>query len=421
MSTRGAWGGLLRQMAPGRKVLKQQLKRGNPRHASQDAGQPPEIVQEINELARGWKKRLGPWKKQTGGAFTLGSDCSGYGSELCAVRLLGLQSRARLLMVSEINETKLALHRAMAEACDVDTSQCQTFADIGDRNDKEAPRVDLYCAGYPCPSWSRMGKRKGVKDPRGMVTLHGLRYIASQRPRALILEQVSSLLDKNHKQIWNFLQKVLKWLEYEFTFDKLNTRQFGIPQSRPRLYILAVCKESLRCPLVMPAPRDTQPDLHTFLDKSVQGSERLTLPNYEKKLGADMWTSGYVLDIAASPRFQHILKNCCPCLTRTRCKDDGFYIPKLKRQLTSLEIARLQGLPRQVADSMLAAAQDMPKRAFEEAAGDAMSVNVLQTAMRRCCDSAGLTSLGDGKDYWLKCPASRCFQLSDSLWDKHRK
>ena len=409
---------------PHGKVLKRQLKRSNPgsaRRDNQDAGPPPVIVHEINELASGWKTRLRPWNKKTCGVFTVGSDCSGYGSELCALRLLGLQARARLVMVSEISETKLALHGAMAEACDVDTSQCQTFGDIGDRNDKEAPRVDLYCAGYPCPSWSGIGKRAGVKDPRGLVTLQGLRYIASQSPRALILEQVSSLLDKSHKHIWDFIQKVLRLLDYEFTFEKLNTREFGIPQSRPRLYILAVCKESLRCPLVMPTPRDAQPDLHTFLDKTLQGSERLTLPKYEEKLGADMWTRGYVLDVAASPRYQHVLKNCCPCLTKTRCKQDGYYIPKLKRRLTSFEIARLQGLPRQVAGSMLAAAEDMPKRAFVEAAGDAMSVNVLQTAMRRCCDSAGLTSLGDSKDYWLRCPASRCFQLSDSLWEKHRK
>ena len=144
----------------------------------------------------------------------------------------------------------------------------------------------------------------------------------------------------------------------------------------------------------MPTPRDAQPDLHTFLDKTLQGSERLTLPKYEEKLGTDMWTRGYVLDVAASPRYQHVLKNCCPCLTKTRCKQDGYYIPKLKRRLTSFEIACLQGLPRQVAGSTLAAAEDMPKRAFVEAAGDAMSVNVLQTAMRRCCLSAGLTSSG---------------------------
>ena len=142
---------------------------------------------------------------------------------------------------------------------------------------------------------------------------------------------------------------MLCWLDYEFTFENLNAREFGVPQSRPRLYILAFCKEYLHCPLVMPTPRDAQPDLHTFLDKTLQGSERLTLPKYEEKLGTDMWTRGYVLDVAASPRYQHVLKNCCPCLTKTRCKQDGYYIPKLKRRLTSFEIARLQGLPRQVA------------------------------------------------------------------------
>lgn len=165
----------------------------------------------------------------------------------------------------------------------------------------------------------------------------------------------------------------------------------------------AVCRGAL---LSWPAPRETHPDLHTFINKSVKGSERLTLPKYEEKLGQDMWNKGFVLDVQASPRFQHALANCSPCLLKTRCGQGGYYILKLQRRLLSEEVARFQGLPHPVIAAM-SALEGLSVRALDEAAGDAMSVNVLQLALRRCCDSAGLTKLGPSKGFWLHCPADK--------------
>ena len=60
----------------------------------------------------------------------------------------------------------------------------------------------------------------------------------------------------------------LRMLDYEFVFEVLNAKNYGVPQSRPRLYLMAVCRESVQHGLVMPPAREDQPDLHTFLDKS---------------------------------------------------------------------------------------------------------------------------------------------------------
>ena len=387
---------------------------------------PPPVVAEINRLAETWKKRLGFWKPSSSNkTFTLGSDCAGYGSELLALRLLGLQARVKLLMLCEASPCKKALHKVMVEQCGFDDSECKCFDDIFLRrnDDKETPVVDLYVAGYPCPAFSRIGKRQGCGEKRGVITLRGLHYVASKRPRALLLEQVSALMDKTHRHVWQFLLKILRLLEYEVVYSKTNTRDMGIPQSRERLYVLAVCRESLRNPLTLPDTRRSHPDLHTFLDKDIVGSEVLTLPKYEQILGQDLWTKGYVLDVAASEKFQSVLHNACPCLTKTRCKQDGFYCPKLRRRLTSMEIGRLQGLPKTIITAMLRESKSLslPKRSFEEAVGDAMSVNVLQTMLRRLLHSAGFAKLTSSKDWWLLCPSDRCYQLSDSLWAMHGK
>lgn len=385
--------------------------------------QPPPIVAEINRLAETWQTRLGLWKpSRSNRTFTLGSDCAGYGSELLALRLLGLQARVKLLMLCEDSPSKRALHKVMVEKCGFNDSECKCFDDIFLRrnDDEETPVVDLYVAGYPCPAFSRAGKRKGCGDKRGVITLQGLHYVASKRPRALLLEQVSALMDKTHRHLWQFLLKILRLLEYEVVYSKLNTRYMGIPQSRERLYVLAVCRESLRHQLTVPENRSSHPDLHTFLDKDIVGSEVLPLPKYEHILGQDLWTKGYVVDVQASEKFQAVLHNAAPCLTKTRCKQNGFYCPKLRRRLTSMEIGKLQGLPKSIITAMLRESKtSLPKRSFEEAVGDAMSVNVLQTMLRRLLHSAGLAMLTSSKDWWLLCPSDKCYQLSDSLWDKH--
>lgn len=215
----------------------------------------------------------------------------------------------------------------------------------------------------------------------------------------------------------NFVLKILRLLDYDVAYAKMNTRYFGIPQSRPRAYLIAVCKECLVQPLVMPEPRSNHPDLHTFLDKEIMGEE--TLPTYAEQLGPKLWSHGYVLDVAASARCQHALTNCSPCLTKTRCQQHGFYIPKLRRRLSVQEMARLQGLPTTVTAGLLETCDESGSRSVEEAVGDGMSINVLHTVLRRVLDSAGLTRLGASKDFWLQCPPQKCHCLSDNLWNKY--
>ena len=100
----------------------------------------------------------------------------------------------------------------------------------------------------------------------------------------------------------------------------------------------------------MPDTRSSHPDLHTFLDKDIVGSEVLTLPKYEQILGQDLWTRGYVLDVATPERSQSVLHNACPCLTKTRCKQDGYYCPELRRRLNSMN---REAIPKTIITAML--------------------------------------------------------------------
>ena len=80
--------------------------------------EPPATVAEINKLAETWQSRLGAWQKpQQGQPFAVASDCSGYGSELVALRLLGLQGRFRPVMACDNSAAKRSLHEIMVSVC----------------------------------------------------------------------------------------------------------------------------------------------------------------------------------------------------------------------------------------------------------------------------------------------------------------
>lgn len=157
-----------------------------------------------------------------------------------------------------------------------------------------------------------------MQDRRGLLTLKGLEYVALRRPKLVVFEQVSSILQKKHSQVWNYVLKTLKTLDYVVDFKVCDTKQFAVPQSRSRVYLLAIAAEVCRDGTVaVPQPKNPV-DLHFFLRKDVAGSEKLELPKYERLLGQKLWTKGYVLDVGASEGFQSVMTNCCPCLTKAR-------------------------------------------------------------------------------------------------------
>ena len=366
------------------------------------------LIAEVNQLALSWKDRIQPHKPATSEQSTrLAADCAGYGSEVIAFTLLGLRRRAQVVMLSEIDPAKQALHPAVVKQCGWPRDRGHVYADIMKRDDEAAPSADVYIAGYPCPSYSKLGRRQGAADARGLVTLKGLRYIAAKRPRVVVLEQVAALKSKKHKRVWEFVQKIFHLLQYDMVHQVISPKHVSVPQSRDRLYLCAVAQESKKRKLSMPQPRSSCTDLHFFIDKAVRGEEMLSLPIYEEKLGQKMWEKLFILDVGSSLTWQHPLKNLSPCLTKARLQGNGFYLPKLRRRLRLAEAARLQSVPQEVAMSMRRKAErrGLKARTVEAALGDAMSIAVLMTALTRALDASGLTEdCVAKKDYWMKVP-----------------
>lgn len=102
-----------------------------------------------------------------------------------------------------------------------------------------AVNVDLMVAGPPCQSFSILGQRKALDDPRGKLTIKYFKLIAGVRPKAFIFENVPGILTVNKGQDFkNLFEFAQETTGYTLFRTQLNSMQFGIPQSRERVFIV---------------------------------------------------------------------------------------------------------------------------------------------------------------------------------------
>lgn len=101
----------------------------------------------------------------------------------------------------------------------------------------DLPDIDLICAGFPCQSFSLAGKQRGFDDTRGTLFFEVARVAAAKRPTLLFLENVQNLL--SHDKGWTFetILEVLDDIGYDVSWTVLNSANFGVPQSRNRVFI----------------------------------------------------------------------------------------------------------------------------------------------------------------------------------------
>ena len=119
------------------------------------------------------------------------------------------------------------------------------YEDARTINPYELPDIELICAGFPCQAFSIAGKRRGFDDARGTLFFEIARIAAVKRPSFLLLENVPGLL--SHDGGWTFatILLTLSELGYDVTWQVLNSKDFGVPQSRKRVYIIGFLRE--RC------------------------------------------------------------------------------------------------------------------------------------------------------------------------------
>ena len=116
------------------------------------------------------------------------------------------------------------------------------------REIESLPEHDILLAGFPCQAFSYAGKQRGFADTRGTLFFEIERLLAhaKRKPRLLLLENVRGFLSHDKGRTWQTVRSELEKLGYGVTVHVLNSSNFGVPQNRVRVYIVATYGEKPR-------------------------------------------------------------------------------------------------------------------------------------------------------------------------------
>ncbi len=127
----------------------------------------------------------------------------------------------------------------------------RNYGDATKIDPRELLDFDLLCGGFPCQAFSIAGKRRGFEDSRGTLFREIARIVRAKRPQTVLLENVQGLLSHEGGKTFAVIVRTLGKLGYDVQWMVLNSKLFGVPQNRKRVFIIASLREKGR-PEVLP-------------------------------------------------------------------------------------------------------------------------------------------------------------------------
>ncbi len=113
------------------------------------------------------------------------------------------------------------------------------YGDITTINPKDIPDFDILTGGFPCQPFSICGKRRGFEDTRGTLFFNICNIIKEKQPKVVVLENVKHLIHHDNGNTFKVIIESLEDLGYWVEYKILNAKDFGVPQNRERIIIVA--------------------------------------------------------------------------------------------------------------------------------------------------------------------------------------
>lgn len=263
-------------------------------------------------------------------------------------------------------------------AADIYEKRFNTKIDRSDITTVDADRIpdhDLLCGGFPCQAFSVAGKRRGFEDTRGTLFFDIARILKAKRPTYLLLENVKGLLSHDNNRTFQTILWSLDELGYDLQWQVLNSKNFGVPQNRERVFIIGHLRGERR-PEVFPL----QPEVkQTAQSRDMAGT-----------LQADYFkgdrTGGYVIKTEQLNQPKHSndrvygTGGVSPTLNTAQGGNRQPFIDTgLIRRLTPIECERLQGFP----DNWTEGLSDTQRY---KTLGNAVTVNVVEYIISKMFD-----------------------------------
>ncbi|HBM91229.1 MAG TPA: DNA (cytosine-5-)-methyltransferase [Rhodospirillaceae bacterium] len=266
----------------------------------------------------------------------------------------------------------------------------QPHGDITKIQERDIPAFDILLAGFPCQPFSHAGLKKGFEDARGTLFYDICRIVDFHKPSVLFLENVKGFRGHNKGNTFRVVKETLISLGYTVYTQVLNARDFGLPQNRERIYIVAFKNKIV---FDFPVPNNATACVGDVLDKVVdkkytisdrlwQGHQRRKKEHQEKGNGF-----GYSIFDAKSKYTSTIsaryYKDGSEILIRQKNKNP--------RKVTPKEAARLQGFP----DSFVIPVSDV--QAYKQF-GNSVSVPVIKAIAEEISDALNRDSQNEKQE-----------------------
>lgn len=289
----------------------------------------------------------------------IGTDCSGIEAPIAALRQLGIPHR---------HVWSCEIDKFARKTIEANYDPEIMYEDITKRDHAKLPDVDIYVCGFPCQAFSTIGKQLGSTDKRSNMMWECFQVIYRKHPSVFILENVKNFISIDGGRLFRSLMKKLDGMKiYTIRTMLLNTKDYGIPQNRERMFIVGVKKEVEVRPLVIPAKVPMRP-LESFLENTRVDNVQLTLKDIKRlethqKRTLESLNGNYVISRDA---FMYFMNGIAPTIKTKSCH----YLLKYRRYLQGREYLNLQGFPRDF--NIVVSNTQITKQA-----GNAMSVCVL--------------------------------------------
>lgn len=176
------------------------------------------------------------------------------------------------VFVSEWDEFAQKTYRAnFADKFDIN-------GDITKISENDVPPFDICLAGFPCQAFSMAGKRQGFNDDyhglcRGTLFLDVVRICDRHKPKVIFCENVKGLTVHDKGRTFKIIQKAFSDIGYTVYTQILNSKDFGVPQNRERIFIVCFRNDIDSSSFEFPKPMRKSPRLRDILDSAPVSSK----------------------------------------------------------------------------------------------------------------------------------------------------
>lgn len=298
--------------------------------------------------------------------------CSGIGGGRIGLESIGLTC------VGHSDTSRLADTTYML----MNENEDKNYGNLKKLKRENLPDFDLLIAGFPCQTFSVIGRKDGFSDDRGQIIFHLSRILRETNPQCFILENVKGLVTHDKGKTIQVILEELSTSGYSVAYKVLTSLNYGVPQMRQRVYFVGFRKDlNIDASLFEWPEQCPIPNLQDYLIDGIPASnERLEILHYylnnptnQGKYTVDdiKQMEGKIIDTRMNDL--RIYDGKCPTLRAQR--DGVLYVKKgVIYQLSGYEALLLQGFPKKYADKVK---NEVSDRHLLMQAGNAMTVNVI--------------------------------------------